>query len=222
MTMQEILGKLEKTAEECLSLHLGEITDAKSTGGTGQPLFPHLEGVVVDMEGNPLDQGDEIHIKGGEEGGMTPTQWVSAQRAARVAHQRGRFERGVLDAHQERVAIDEARLVEMGVVPFHSPKKGVDYAPTPPEALVPDNFRGAPLIVGGVEEPWENHADGGFDDFWEGPTPHQRYLATIDPPTRERVEPTQITARPTGEVYDTHQWGGVGDDGPPTQKGLAE
>jgi hypothetical protein len=225
MTKMEILAKLEEAANNCLSLDWGAITDAPSQGGTGEPLFPHLEGVVtgIDAEFSPLDQGDETHIEGdGPEGGMTPTQWVAHQRAARVAHQRGRLERGVLDAHQKRVEQDEATLTQMGVVPFHSPKKGLNYEPTPPSAIVPDTFRGAPLIVGGVEEPWENHDEEGYDSFWEGPTPHQRYLATIDPPVRDTVPPTVITFRQPGEISESHFWGGVNDEGPTPQKSLAE
>lgn len=225
MTMQEIMATLAKTAEDCLSLDWGAITDAPSQGGTGEPLFPHLGGVVtgIDAGFTPLDNGDETHLEGeGVENEMTPTQWVAHQRAMRVAHQRGRLERGVLDAHVIRIATDEAKLVKMGVVPFHSPKKGVDYEATPPSAIVPDTFRGAPLVVGGVEEPWENYGEESYDSFWEGPTPHQRYLATLDTPVVPTTPPTVITSRQPGEISESHFWGGVNDDGPTPQKGLAE
>jgi hypothetical protein len=218
MTVQEILGKL---AEECLSLDWGGITDAPSQGGTGESLFPHLEGVVTGIGPGfpPLDQGDETHIEGdGKEGGVTPTQWMAAQRAVRVAHKKGRLERGVLDAHATRIAADEASLVQMGVTPFHSPKRGLDYEPTPPSAIVPDTFRGAPLIVGGAEEPWENHDEEGYDSFWEGPTPHQRFLETLDCPIVPTTPPEEVTWRGKDDS-PLVGWGGMAED---TRKGLVE
>ncbi len=90
--------------------------------------------------------------------------------------------------------------------------------PTPPSVRVPDGFRFTPLEEGPWHDPTE---EGGNDNFWGGLTPHEGFLQTIDPPERATTPPEEVSWRETSEITP-RQWGGVGDEGPPTKKGLAE
>ena len=204
-----IRKRLEEVCEQCLSLDWGGLMDSQEMA------YPEPPARVVTSIGEgfyPLEEvGDDPPSEGeGPEGGMTPTQWVAHQRAARTAYERSRQDRGVIDAQRKRFEADCEALLSRGVCPL--------------TGEVPPDFRGLPLIVNGTHQRWDelpSTPPEGWDEFWGGVTPYARYLETLDVPPRERVEPETIDWAPTDEVRD-RRWGGIGDEGPTPSKELAE